>query len=125
SHGPAGSSPNGVGPATGPVPGSPDGVEHTQLRGRPTSGGYLDPHYLSEPIPADTVVPVRSERDLADTAAVPGKSRVPAIAAAAGGLVVAGVLTAIVVTQGAGAPPVDTGGPTGSPTTAVAFDVLV
>jgi len=86
-------------------------LEHTQLRGRPTSGSYLDPEYLSEPVAADTVVP-SVPAPAAGPAATPRKSHRAAILTGAVALMVAGALTWIVVSKGADPPPVDQPEPT-------------
>jgi hypothetical protein len=105
--------------------GAVEETEHTQLRGRPSTGGYLDPDYLSAPVPADTVVPSRPESATATPAdAAEQKSRIPVLAGLVAGLVVIGGLAWILVTQGTDAPQVPNG--TTVPTeTALAIDVLV
>ena len=85
--------------------------EHTQLRGRPTSGSYLDPQYLSEPIAADTVVPAVAAPTAAP-ASTPRRSHRGAIITGAVVVAVAGALTWIVVSNGAAPPAVDQPGTT-------------
>jgi hypothetical protein len=81
-------------------------LEHTQLRGRPTSGSYLDPQYLSEPVAADTVVPALPVPTAAP-ASTPRKSHHVAIITGAVAVMVAGALSWIVVSKGAAPPAVD------------------
>ena len=108
--------------ATGPDPtakparaGGPDGrsendggPEHTVLRGRPTTGSYLDGPAPVAPAEPDTIVPVRPA---ATTAPAPArKKRTVPLALGAAALVVAAGLTWIVVAGGTGNPALDTTG---------------
>jgi serine/threonine protein kinase len=111
-------------PATGPISASADNIDHTQLRGKGATGGYLDPQYLSDPTPADTFVPVRSDRVAPPTADPIKKSRIPAVIAGVVGLLVAGVLAWIVISQGTQAPTVATDTTSLTPT-ALAFEAVV
>jgi hypothetical protein len=92
--------------------------EHTVLRGRPTTGTYLDAPEPVAPPAEDTVVPARP----APAAPATAKKRVlrPApLAVGAVTLLAAGVLTWIVLSGGTDAPALDDAGPV---TSAVASD---
>jgi hypothetical protein len=102
--------------AAGPDPtekpvnaGGPDGrSENTVLRGRPTTGSYLDVPTPDAPAEPDTVVPARPA---ATTAPAPArKKRTVPLALGAAALVVAAGLTWIVVAGGTGNPALDTTG---------------
>lgn len=100
-----------------------DRADHTQLRGR-QSGGYLDPQYLNPPTPDRTFVPARPAAVSVQPVEAPRKSRVPLVVAGAVGVLVAGTLTWIVVSNGTDAPAIGTD--TSSTTTpALAVELVV
>ncbi len=84
--------------------------EHTVLRGRPTTGSYLDAPAPDTPAEPDTIVPGRPAATTAP--AQPKKKRTGPLAVGAGLLVVAAGLTWIVVSGGTGNPALDTTGTT-------------
>lgn len=103
--------------APGPEPVSDEGTrmrEHTVLRGRPSTGAYLDAPAPAAPPAEDTVVPARSAPGAAAPAAPARRLRPVPLAIGAVALLAAGALAWIVASGGTAAPALD------SPTTAAA-----